>query len=253
VQLVDLAHRRSVRAPPAETVCRQDIRLPERVARPVLPSRWSNRDGLPVDTQEPTLRHGDQSIDGWVEYLQGLLIIEGYSTVTKNGTFDDATHEAVLDYQRQNGLIVDGTVGNQTWAALRHGDPQMAATDGREPGTYVEDQREARWVWDEETLRHDAGANELLFVAVNVGSAAFDASQLPNAPCRVTPPEGSAFDMVLVARNESGTSTEVSKRFFYVASNVNGIPAGRYTFDAWLPDELSGDHSESHLEMPGGQ
>ena len=28
------------------------------------------------------------------------------------------------------------------------------------------------------------------------------------------------------------------------------IPAGRYTAEAWLPDELSGDRSESHFEIP---
>lgn len=203
-----------------------------------------------MDTQEPTLRHGDEGIDGWVEYLQGLLIIEGYSAVTKNGSFDDATLEAVQQYQLHNGLVTDGVVGNQTWAALRHGDAQMAGTDGREAGTYVEDTREARWVWDEETVHFDSSANELQFVAVNVGSAALDAGTLANATCRITPPEGDAFVMELVARNESGSSTEVGKRFFYIASNVNSIPAGRYTAEAWLPDELSGDRSESHFDVP---
>ena len=203
-----------------------------------------------MDTQEPTLRHGDEGIDGWVEYLQGLLIVAGHDTVTKNGSFDDATLDAVTRYQLQNGLLADGVVGNQTWASLRHGDAQMAGTDGREAGTYVEDTREARWVWDEQTVHHDAAADELIFVAVNVGSAMLDASTLANAACRITPPEGSAFDMELVPRNESGSSTEVGKRFFYVASNVNSIPAGRYKAEAWLPDELSGDRSESHFDIP---
>lgn len=203
-----------------------------------------------MDTQEPTLRYGDDGIDGWVEYLQGLLVVAGYTTVAKNGSFDDATLEAVRAYQLHNGLVTDGTVGNQTWAALRHGDAQMAATDGREPGTYVEDTREARWVWDQETIHLDASADELIFVAVNVGSAELDASTLANAACRITTPEGATVDMELTARNEFGSSTEVGKRFFYVASNVNSIPAGRYTAEAWLPAELSGDRSESHFEIP---
>ena len=203
-----------------------------------------------MDTQEPTPRHGDEGIDGWVEYLQGLLIVEGHSTVTKNGSFDDATLEAVQRYQLDKGLVTDGVVGNQTWAALRHGDAQMAGTDGRRAGTYVEDTREARWVWDEESVHLDSSAGELLFVAVNVGSAELDASTLTNATCRITPPKGEAFVMELVPRNEFGSSTEVGKRFFYIASNVNDIPAGRYTAEAWLPDELSGDRSESHFEIP---
>ena len=134
---------------------------------------------------------------------------------------------------------------------LRHGDAQMAGSDGREAGTYVEDTREARWVWDREVVMHDVAADELKFVAINLGSAELDASTLPNASCRITPPEGAAFDMQLVPRNESGsTPTEIGKLFFYVASNVNAIPAGRYKAEARLPDELSGDHSESHFEIP---
>ena len=203
-----------------------------------------------MDTQEPTLRHGDEGLEGWVEYLQGLLILEGHDTVTKNGSFDDATLDAVRKYQLRNGLLADGVVGNQTWASLRHSDPQMAGTDDRAPGTYVEDTREARWVWDEEMVQLDAAADELLFLAVNVGSAPLDASTLANARCRITPPAGEAFDMELVPRNESGSTTGVGNLFFYVASNVNAIPPGRYTAEAWLPDELSGDRSESHFEIP---
>jgi len=203
-----------------------------------------------MDTQEPTLRHGDEGIDAWVEYLQGLLILEGHDTVTKNGSFDDATLAAVQKYQLDNGLLADGVVGNQTWASLRHGDAQMAGTDGREAGSYVKDTREARWIWDEDTIKLDTAADELLFLAVNVGSAELDASTLANATCRITPPEGEAFVMELVPRNEFGSTTPVGKLFYYVASNVNAIPAGRYTSEAWLPDELSGDHSESHFEIP---
>jgi len=203
-----------------------------------------------MDTQEPTLRHGDTGNEGWVEYLQGLLILEGHDTVTKNGSFDDATLDAVQKYQLHNGLLADGVVGNQTWAALRRADPQMAGTDGRERGTYVEDTREARWVYDEEMVLVDAAADELLFIAINVGSAPLDASTLANATCRITPPQGDAFDMELVPRNESGSTTEAGNLFFYVASNVNAIPAGRYKAEAWLPEELSGDRSESHFEIP---
>ena len=214
-------------------------------------SSLHDRDMTTMDTQEPTLRQGDEGIDGWVEYLQGLLIIEGHKTVTINGSFDDTTLDAVRSYQLHNGLMVDGVVGNQTWAALRRGDARMAGTDGREAGTYVEDTREARWVWDGEVVVHDAAADELKFVAINLGSAELDASTLPNASCRITPPEGAAFDMELVARNEFGsTPTEIGKLFFYVASNVNAIPAGRYKAEARLPAELSGDHSESHFEIP---
>lgn len=35
------------------------------------------------------------------------------------GNFDQQTKDAVLEYQRANGLIVDGLVGPQTLSALR--------------------------------------------------------------------------------------------------------------------------------------
>ena len=159
-----------------------------------------------MDTQEPTLRHGDEGIDGWVEYLQGLLIIEGHNTVTKNGSFDDATLDAVQSTSSTTGCWSTAWSATRHGPSLRHGDAQMAGTDGREAGTYVEDTREARWVWDEEMVHHDAAADELMFVAVNLGSAELDASTLANATCRITPPEGDAFVMELVPRNEFGST-----------------------------------------------
>lgn len=96
----------------------------------------------------------------------------------------------------------------------------------------------------------DIAADELLFIAINVGSAPLGASTLANATCRITPPQGDAFDMELVPRNESRSTTEAGNLFFYVASKVNAIPAGRFKAEAWPPDELSGDRSESHYEIP---
>ena len=70
------------------------------------------------DATEPTLRQGDQGADGWVEYLQSLLGSKGQA-VPVTGVFDNATHGAVINFQRGARLLVDGVVGNQTWAALR--------------------------------------------------------------------------------------------------------------------------------------
>ena len=46
----------------------------------------------------PTLRLGDQSPDGWVEYLQELLEKEGSFASTITGVFDDATLKALTVY-----------------------------------------------------------------------------------------------------------------------------------------------------------
>ena len=72
-------------------------------------------------TGEPTLHYGDQSADGWVEYAQELLL--GVAPNIKiDGIFLDETIKAVYEFQQQNGLMVDGVVGNQTWSVLRGGE-----------------------------------------------------------------------------------------------------------------------------------
>ena len=68
----------------------------------------------PAQSRQPTLRKGDESPDGWVEYLQELL------KVTVTGKFDGATEKAVKAFQGSHGCMVDGVVGNETWSVLRH-------------------------------------------------------------------------------------------------------------------------------------
>lgn len=49
--------------------------------------------------------------------LQKILNQNGYS-LSEDGIFGDKTLAAVKDYQKNNGLTVDGIVGNNTWGAL---------------------------------------------------------------------------------------------------------------------------------------
>src|SRR5688572_14303164 len=97
---------------------------------------------------EPTLYHGNESVDGWVEYLQNMLLIKTQlgNHHYKSGTFDDFTLDAVKEFQEKKRLKVDGIVGDQTWAVLR-GEPDAPAPhdDGRAPGTYVEQGIEMRF------------------------------------------------------------------------------------------------------------
>jgi peptidoglycan hydrolase-like protein with peptidoglycan-binding domain len=77
---------------------------------------------------EPTLRRGDQSADGWVEYLQTQLKAKTDlhlpTLVEVTGKFDEVTHWAVVELQVFEGLqSTNGVVGNETWAALL-GDPE---------------------------------------------------------------------------------------------------------------------------------
>lgn len=64
------------------------------------------------------LKEGSQGPD--VKEVQKLL------GVKESGQYDAATIKAVEKFQRNNGLMVDGMVGNQTWGALH---PLTATTD----------------------------------------------------------------------------------------------------------------------------
>lgn len=50
--------------------------------------------------------------------LQGLLICNGYSTNGFDGIFGNGTRNAVIAYQKDNGLSQDGIAGKQTFASL---------------------------------------------------------------------------------------------------------------------------------------
>ena len=56
--------------------------------------------------------------------IQIILSAKGYDTGGNDGKAGPKTYEAVLQFQRDNGLTADGMVGDQTWAKL------MAMGDG---------------------------------------------------------------------------------------------------------------------------
>lgn len=62
-----------------------------------------------------TISYG--SSGGDVKKLQEALNSKGYS-LTVDGKFGAKTQAAVRDYQKKNGLGVDGIVGKQTWSSL---------------------------------------------------------------------------------------------------------------------------------------
>ena len=61
------------------------------------------------------IKRGDKGND--VLTLQKALNKHGYNLV-EDGDFGSKTEIAVKDYQKVNGLAVDGVVGNKTWVAL---------------------------------------------------------------------------------------------------------------------------------------
>lgn len=71
----------------------------------------------------PRLQRGSRG--GSVRHLQRLLISRGYSCGPKgdDGIFLDGTQAAVVAFQRDHGLAVDGIVGGNTWRALSQSSP----------------------------------------------------------------------------------------------------------------------------------
>lgn len=53
-----------------------------------------------------------------VRFLQQILLSCGYRMVQFNANFDRSTYLGVINFQRNNGLVVDGIVGWHTWRKL---------------------------------------------------------------------------------------------------------------------------------------
>lgn len=70
----------------------------------------------PYPETSKTLRRGDRGTG--VKYLQWILDNKGYK-LKIDGSFGPTTEEKVMDFQKANGLVVDGIVGRNTWGALK--------------------------------------------------------------------------------------------------------------------------------------
>lgn len=202
----------------------------------------------PAESKQPTLRKGDTSADGWVEYAQKMLNVHVKANLAVNGDFDSATHAAVLKFQTSRKLQVDGVIGNQTWAALREDNPEPVGTDGRAPHTFVEKGVEARWVLESQLNNRHEKASDLFRLAVeSVGDQPLDPAT--EATVRITAP-GSAAKVVTVkvgphvaGEGAAPFTHEVRIEQFRVKfpSNPVTAPVTEYLVEAFMPKELGGD------------
>ena len=64
----------------------------------------------------PTLRKGARG--NITKLLQEKLVSLGYNTNGIDGIFGSGTEKAVTSFQKSNGLVVDGIVGNNTWGKI---------------------------------------------------------------------------------------------------------------------------------------
>lgn len=84
---------------------------------PPTPSRPSSGGSYSVVTKDmPLVYSGSRGED--VKTLQAQLNALGYDCGTVDGIFGAKTYNAVVKFQKDRGLAVDGIVGKNTWAAL---------------------------------------------------------------------------------------------------------------------------------------
>jgi hypothetical protein len=204
----------------------------------------------PPESKQPTLRKGDKSKDGWVEYLQLLLNRDLGTKLETDGAFGGATLNAVISFQKKHKLQVDGTVGNQTWAALRQATPEKPSTDGRKPHSFVEEGAEARWSLESNiNNRYLRATDELQLAVDSVGDTPLDEST--EVTIRITPP-GSKSKVVKVKLGppQPRSLSSAAGRFYIVKlpKFKKTFPAKdpkakitEYLVEAFLPKEIGGD------------
>ena len=78
---------------------------------------WRNYEGLP-----PLLRAGQSGPA--VSFVQRALTQLGYYAGDAHGSFDEETERAVAAFQRDAGLVADGSVGPLTQVRLYHSLPE---------------------------------------------------------------------------------------------------------------------------------
>jgi peptidoglycan hydrolase-like protein with peptidoglycan-binding domain len=204
----------------------------------------------PAADREPTLRPGDDSPDGWVEYLQEMLnqLCAPSPNLTRNGKYDNATVKAVRAFQKQCGLQVDGIVGDQTWALMRHSKREGPGTDGLKPHTFVEKGAKARWFREHFDANYVSSADQLVLALFSVGDASIEGQKayvFVTAPgsgrkgktVTIPPPDGRTPD-------DQGDLHEIILENFKknYPSDPPGQPLKDYVVEGYFDKELGGDH-----------
>jgi hypothetical protein len=194
----------------------------------------------PAQSRQPTLRKGDESPDGWVEYLQELL------KVTVTGKFDGATEKAVKAFQGSHGCMVDGVVGNETWSVLRHEKKEAVGTDGRDPHSFEQAGVQARFFLEDKFVVYDKGSDSVSFIIESVGDQT-DISK-NKATFRITPPGGSGqtVELTIGAPTKKSPDGQGNQHTVTIDKLKATYPAeagaqGNYKIEGYLESAIGGD------------
>lgn len=190
-------------------------------------------------SSEPTLRHGDEGADGWVEYLQYLLGSLDYSIPSgERGRVGDGTIAAVHKFQHDRHISDDGVVGDQTWAALRAEAPQAPGTDGYDPHTYHEKGVELRLVDAYGRPGYDHERDMLQWTALNVGDVPISEGSV-SAFVHVEKDGHMVFERTIT--NANGQEAPVGGEVYFEASPITGGTPGTYKSIIQLQMDSGGD------------
>jgi peptidoglycan hydrolase-like protein with peptidoglycan-binding domain len=205
------------------------------------PTAAAEPDFLPPEREtEPTLRVGDNSKDGWVEYAQELL------GLPQTGNFDGAMEKAVRAFQRTNGIQQDGIIGFQTWAQLRHTDAKPPSTDGRPAHSFEDAGPKARFFIQESSAGYDAGSDLFSLAIVSVGDAQIQGGTVT---LRITRPGKSDTITRKIGPPSQPAPTDEGAIHFVTVENFKATfpsePAGadvkEYFVEAYIEKALGGD------------
>jgi hypothetical protein len=214
----------------------------------------------PGKASEPTLRQGDKSADGWVEYLQELLNLKG-AKLEVDGDFGGETLKAVKAFQKKHkkeGVLEDGVVGDETWSFLREGAPAKPKTDGRKPHTFVEKGNSARWTLESRQPIYDEGEDTAIMNAVSVGDVDQIAKRMVRF--RIVSPSGQekVFELPIGepfenSKTGQGNRHNIPIRNFSELFGPPPVPKkpvpGDYKVTAYFPAELGGDTFDGVLKI----
>ncbi|HEX9259695.1 MAG TPA: peptidoglycan-binding domain-containing protein, partial [Acidimicrobiales bacterium] len=143
----------------------------------------------------------------------------------------------VMEFQQRRGLQVDGTVGNQTWAALQGETPVDPSTDGRTPHTYVERGPEARFQGPPVALFWGSQDDELHLTASVTGDQPLSVEAYP-VTVRFTAADGATHVM-------EAHLSQAANPGDLVMYNTSGAKAllgsGTFRVEAYMATELGGD------------
>jgi len=195
-------------------------------------------------SENPTLRRGDQGADGWVEYLQTLLRVHGFTGTPEVGVFDGTTEQWVRWYQENNHLHVDGVVGDQTWSSLRQEpDVQPVGSDGRDPHSYAERGIRLRFTTE---MSYEPYDDWIWCRAASVGDTQPESGTI-NPFVMIKHPDGSSTQPRAEHENEGG---DLMLQAFRIWSATGAGPAGRYSLIMQLPMETGGDTLQFDFDRP---